>query len=357
MDQLDQDLTRFKNPAMAAVGGIAAALVIATLPPVYLENIIGLTGISEIIPAAAPPLGNTAKALISITAGLVTTSALFIFLNRKGGSDMGLAIRANLTTEEASTEEGVKSGLSLSKFSLKKLLQKPAKKGQGQKAKVMDLSDLPKLREADSHPDAPARKPIFADSDLGTPLAGQIKPFAEPVEKESKATTPEVTPASFVAEKSLQMPAEEAALDLSRNIFAETEEQPVEPVVQETAPIIQQSAPVVQETVPVADPVAAVPKEDMSGLSIAQLAERLETGLERLKQLEIAHRTGVVPAQTATHAPAGGPPAGFAEAPLNVPPLKPVEQTEEDPQAARQADMDAALKAALGTLEKMTAQR
>ena len=127
--------------------------------------------------------------------------------------------------------------------------------------------------------------------------------------------------------------------------------------LQESAPIVQESAPVVQETVPVADPVAAVQKEDMSGLSIAQLAERLETGLEKLRQLEIAHRTGVVPAQTATHAPAGGPPAGFAEAPLNVPPLKPVEQTEEDPQAARQADMDAALKAALGTLEKMTAQR
>lgn len=357
MDQLDQDLTRFKNPAMAAVGGIAAALVIATLPPVYLENIIGLTGISEFISAAAPPLGNTAKALISITAGLVTTSALVIYLNRKGGSDMGLAIRANLTPGEASTGEDDKSRFNLPKFSLKKLLQKPARKGdgEGQKAKVMDLSDLPKLREADSHPDAPARKPIFAESDLGTPLAAQIKPFAEPAKEESKAATPEVTPASFVADKSLQMPVEEEAFDLSHNIFAKTEEQPVQPVVQESAPVVQESAPVV-------DPVAIAPKEDMSGLSIAQLAERLETGLEKLKQLEFAHRTGVVPVQTAVSAHTGEQIAGSinaetAEAPLNVPPLKPVEQTGEDMQTARQADMDAALKAALSTLEKMTAQR
>ena len=65
VDPTEQDMARFKQPAIAVAGGIAAALVIATLPHVYLENIIGATGLSEIIPAAAPPLGNTAPGLIA----------------------------------------------------------------------------------------------------------------------------------------------------------------------------------------------------------------------------------------------------------------------------------------------------
>ena len=158
MDQLQEDLSRFKQPAMAAVGGIAAALVVATLPTVYLEKIIGLTGIAEIVPAAAPPLGNTAKSLLAVSAGIFSASVIYVFLNRKGGSDMSLAIRKNLTPDPEPVEEP-KSKFSMPKFSLKKMLQKPKKK----KGKVTDLADLPQLREADSHPDAPARRPIFAD--------------------------------------------------------------------------------------------------------------------------------------------------------------------------------------------------
>ncbi|MFT6009435.1 MAG: hypothetical protein ACI9TB_002675, partial [Parasphingorhabdus sp.] len=36
VDQIEQDFARFKQPAVAVAGGIAAALVIATLPHVYL---------------------------------------------------------------------------------------------------------------------------------------------------------------------------------------------------------------------------------------------------------------------------------------------------------------------------------
>ena len=50
MDQIEQDLARFRRPVMAAAGGIAAALVVATLPHVYLEDIVGATGLSEIVP-------------------------------------------------------------------------------------------------------------------------------------------------------------------------------------------------------------------------------------------------------------------------------------------------------------------
>ena len=367
MDQLDQDLTRFKKPGMAAVGGIAAALVVATLPAVYLEKIIGFTGIAEIISAAAPPLGNTAKGLIAVTAGLISASIVYLFLNQKGGSDMGLALPKFSVSDDNVASEG-QPIIKKSKFSLKKLLQKPRKTGATNDRKVMDLADLPKLREADAHPDAPARRPIFAEADLGSPLAEKIQPFeaasaapqqAAPPVAETRATTQ----APFVADKQLrapvehvsphQVPAQEAALDLSNMVVASAE--------QVAAPLQAQTVAAPESQI---QPHEDQPQEDMSALSIADLASRLEAGLARLKQLEIASRAIADPVapEAAPVVPAPAENAGSfsvssQEAPLNVPSLKPVEKTEEEVQAARQADMDAALKAALGTLEKMTAHR
>ena len=344
VDQLDQDLTRFKKPAMAAVGGIAAALVIATLPPVYLEKIIGMTGISEIIAAAAPPLGNTARGLIAVAAGLVMASATYFFINRKGAAGMGMAL-PKFNSSDDRVEDAGKPKFALPKFSLKKLLQKPPKK----KGQVKDLADLPNLREADTHPDAPARKPIFADKDLGSPLTDKIKPFEEQPDPVTPDAHRAVAPAPFVMDKSLQMPEpQEPPLDLSGQVSAPSnDEMPAEA----TAEIAE----------PAAEAVMA-PKEDMSGLSIAQLADRLETGLNRLKELEsIANTIAAAPAPdqvtpVSAEQPAGGINVTKSE-PLAPPPLKTVEPSPAEVEANRQADMDAALKAALGTLEKMTAQR
>ncbi|MEP2987608.1 MAG: hypothetical protein ABJO88_01515 [Parasphingorhabdus sp.] len=387
MDQLDQDLTRFKNPAMALVGGIAAALVVATLPSVYLEKIIGMTGIAEIVSAAAPPLGNTAKSLLAIFAGLVSTSVIFYFLHRKGDADMGLAIRklANWEEEKAEWEER-KVKPKKSRFSLKKLLQKPKKK----KNEVKDLSDLPNLREKDSHPDAPPRQPIFADKDLGAALNSKIQPFdrqgssCEAAESEQGEVAPEEVPTPFVMDKSVQSSqpqeqAEEMPLDLSGQTFVPPAVEP-EPIVAD-APIADEAMVVtpVSEAQPtvqtVADPVAAAeanpvpfaapkpemaeqPKEDLSELSIAQLTERLEAGLSKLSQFQLPVQQAVS-APVHAEAPATGSisVSSTESAPSAPPVLKTVEPTQEEMEAKRQADMDAALKAALGTLEKMTAQR
>ncbi len=355
VEQFQQKIEGFKQPAMAISGGVGAALVVATLPHVYLENIIGATGLSEIIAAAAPPLGNTARGLIAVMAGLVAASAIYFFINRntnsvKGDADMGLAL-PKFSVSDDSVEDAGKAKFSMSKFSLKKLLQKP--KPRKKDDRVMDLADLPKLREADSHPDAPARRPIFAEADLGAPLAEQIKPFEQQEEKQSVAepqapATAETRPVPFMTEKSLPaLSAEEPPLDLSGRVTAPGTRAPVD------------------KPQPVASKSAAEPEEDMSSLSIAQLADRLESGLERLKQLEIGNRIEGVQTSKATPvvseplAGAGGINVTSAEepAPMPSPPLKSVEPAEEEVHATRQADMDAALKAALGTLEKMTAQR
>ncbi|VAW05563.1 hypothetical protein MNBD_ALPHA04-1841 [hydrothermal vent metagenome] len=354
MEQFEQNIEGIKQPAMAIAGGVGAALVVATLPHVYLENIVGATGLSEIIAAAAPPLGNTARGLIAVMAGLVAASAIYFFINRnsnsvKGDADMGLAL-PKFSVSDDSVEDAGKAKFSMPKFSLKKLLQKP--KSRKNDDQVKDLADLPKLREADSHPDAPARRPIFAEADLGAPLAEQIKPFEQQEEQQPVAApeTPvaQVTPAPFLSEKSLPVPpAEEQPLDFSGRVSAPEIKLPVD------------------ESQLVASQSAAEPKEDMSSLSIAQLADRLESGLECLKQLEIDSRIGGVQTNPATPPSVsepltteGGINVTSTEEPVHMPPpLKSVGPTEEQVQETRQADMDAALKAALGTLEKMTAQR
>ncbi|MEO9498336.1 MAG: hypothetical protein ABJD75_14290 [Parasphingorhabdus sp.] len=336
MEEFEQNYMRFKDPALALAGGIGAALVIATLPHVYLENIVGFTGLSEIVPAAAPPLGNTARGLIAVMAGLVSASAIYFFINHKGTSDMGVALREQINAAQPveldqDEEEGKRRftmpKLALNTKSLTRFLKKPKKKNPDDK-KVMDLADLPMLRDGDRHPDAPARRPIFAESDLGTPLASEIQTFEQEAPVAEQVVPAEPVAASVAAE-------------------------PI-PVVQEAAPL-ELDQPVGTVPATTVEEEQAAPQEDLSELSLSQLADRLEFGLRRLKQLELASQT--VASVTADREVPAAPVAEPEPVAATQPPLKPVETTLEDIRSNQQADMDAALKAALGTLERMTAQR
>jgi len=342
VDQIEQDFARFKQPAMALTGGIAAALVVATLPHVYLENIVGATGLAEIIPAAAPPLGNTARGLIAVVSGLISASALYLFLIHKmklheGGPDMSVAIRKNLTAESMDGEREGKSRfavpkLNLSAKSLTRFLKKP-KKSPGQ---VTELKDLPDVRPQDRHPDAPARQPIFASSDLGAPLAERIKRFDQPVAEPNIAE-----PAKNIAQ-----PVDTPEPPASDHALQSPSEQPPAPVAAEPVP-------------PQVD--AGMSRADLSGLSLAQLADRLEAGIKRLEALHMGERVAPAPVSPAS-APEAEHMASLSEAPaapapVAIPSLRSVDSTGAVSPESRQADMDAALKAALGTLEKMTIQR
>lgn len=344
MEEFEQNYLRFKDPALAVVGGIGAALVIATLPHVYLENLVGLTGLSEFVPAAAPPLGNTARSLIAIAAGLVSASAIYFILNRKGDPDMGVALREQIIASEAEqAERDLEAEAGKSRFAMPKLafnaksltrfLKKPKKKPA--EKKVMDLADLPMLRDGDRHPDAPPRRPIFADSDLGTPLAAEIPSFEQ--------EAPVAEPAPVMEQVAAAMPA-----------VATAAEEPLE--LDQAFPPQAAPAPTVEE------PVAA--QEDLSRLSVSQLADRLEFSLRRLKQLEIASRSveSVVAAKEAAEQVSSPVEAQATTEPVEAtapvqPALKSVDTIPAPDPDPRQADMDAALKAALGTLERMTAQR
>ena len=343
MDQIERDFARFKQPVLAVAGGVAAALVIATLPHVYLEDIVGATGLPEIVPAAAPPLGNTARGLIAVVAGMVSASALYLFLNHKmksheGGSDMGLAIGKNLGSESSNQERDGKSRmaapkLSLSARSLTRFLRKP-KKYPGQ---VTELKDLPDTRLSDRHPDAPARTPIFASSDLGQPLGERIKRVDESIFE--KDTTPFPEPAAPFA-----APAEAAVADEALQAPLPERERATQNQTETNAPQDQ----------------AVVPDADLSNLSLAELASRLEAGLNRLEALQKRERVTPPPASNPALNPAKASPlpeAASDPAPVAIPPLRSVDMSDGSSPEGRQADMDAALKAALGTLERMTVQR
>lgn len=118
---------RWIAPCGSAVAGIVAAALFLLVPQGALEDWVWRSGIAALMPAAQPPLGGTARAVLALTAGAltaaVTWSALFLLF----GPDGWLAPKAR-------QEDG-----------------------------------LPVLRRADAHPDAPARKPLSA-ADLGAPM-------------------------------------------------------------------------------------------------------------------------------------------------------------------------------------------
>ena len=128
-------LPRFQgiSPRTTAIGGGATALVVAAIvalmPTAMLETFVWTSGVAALVPAAQPPLGITARAVLAIMAGglagAVCWSVLFLLIG-PGGFLVGSI-----------------------------------------KARAVDAP--PSVRRADAHPDAPPRRPISA-ADLGVPM-------------------------------------------------------------------------------------------------------------------------------------------------------------------------------------------
>ena len=109
----------------AALFGIGSLV----LPIGLFEGAVTATGVDAAVPAAAPPLGFTARAAIAILAGLV----------------------------------GLAAGLVLAR--------KVAAAQSGSKERSRDL----KLNDEDRHPDAPAKRPISARKELGSEGLGPVE--------------------------------------------------------------------------------------------------------------------------------------------------------------------------------------
>lgn len=115
-------------PAIAIVLAALGGLMFLLMPTAVLEDLVVDSGIASVVTAAQPPLGITAHFaiafLVALAAGGVSWFGLFLLIGRRI-----VVIGRN------AREDGV-----------------------------------PILRRADAHPDAPPRRPVFANRDLGTPF-------------------------------------------------------------------------------------------------------------------------------------------------------------------------------------------
>ncbi len=108
----------------AALFGIGSLV----LPTSFFESVVTAIGLDAILPAAAPPLGFTARAAIAI--------AISVF-----GLAVGLFLARKVVAAQADGQE-----------------------------RSRDL----KLKEEDRHPDAPAKRPISARKELGSEGLGPV---------------------------------------------------------------------------------------------------------------------------------------------------------------------------------------
>lgn len=128
---------------MAALAGAGAALAIIWTPVGVIETLVASTGLSEAIPAAAPPLGLNARLLIAAFAALMAVGLVWSMGMKSG-------------RKHAPAKGDRKMG-----FALSKLTAFARGRSRG-----MSADSRPALRRADAHPDAPARAPIFANRDF-----------------------------------------------------------------------------------------------------------------------------------------------------------------------------------------------
>lgn len=321
-----------RRTLMALLSGSAAALVMLSVPVPLLEMVVASTGLSEVVPSAAPPLGLNARAMLAGFAGML-------------GIGLSLALQSRSATEVSTTElsedeedagepakgEG-KMGFALSKLT-------SFTRSRGRKAPALGLEaiePMPVLRRADSHPDAPARRPIFASRDFdGT------EPFTRPL------VAPE--PEAFVEPE----PSEPVALaeygDSGLDLLPLPAEE-VEGFAMPRSPEPMDEQALLTEAI-VAHDIAAV-RVSLDGLSITELVDRFEQGIARRKVLAQAaaasQRMESVLAETG-HARTASASADPIPVLADIPPVPPVAVRNDVDK-----DVELALRAALNSLHQMT---
>ena len=297
--------------AMAMGGAIVAAVATMFIPAAVLEGITGSTGLSELVPATAAPLGDTARALFAFGAGAFTLAVLGFVLLRQDSAPVKAAI-VDPYAPVPSDDDAVSFKDRLSRI---KLPQMPWTKGDDD---ITELADLPKLKNGDIHPDAPPRRPLSATQDLPVLDLAEIA-VEEPVVADDEGTFEE---RAVVVDAPVVEDAPVAAT------------QPTQPV----APSVPQDIePTLAEMVAQLEAAVAERQKQLADLEIvaAKLAAERPAVTEDVPK---AQTVEVIPDEDVTIEPARN----------ERPPLEAVPAS-----AVKDDDMDSALAAALATLHRM----
>ena len=200
----------------AFVGSAIVAIAAMFVPVRVWEMITGSTGISEMVPVAAAPLGDKARALIAFGLGAVTFIMLAAqTLLRPARSPSVADVADNVATNDPNmfslkdavfdlTEEADPEPSPSLAARLRGKLAAWAEARRNSSA-IVTLEDLPKLRASDAHPDAPPRRPFSAGRDLealaaeGEPVS-TVSMFAREAQTISEAPIAPEAPEASIAE-------------------------------------------------------------------------------------------------------------------------------------------------------------
>jgi hypothetical protein len=124
-------------PIVAALFGLVSAILVFATPAWLLERVVASLGISSVLSAAQPPLGDTARLLFALVTGLIT----------------GLVLWAVMRPVEKKIHAG-----------------RVGKRASKATAPLDAAVDAPEGRSVADRLGRSGRAPIFADYDLGAPL-------------------------------------------------------------------------------------------------------------------------------------------------------------------------------------------
>ena len=255
------------DAGLAALAAVSAGFVAFAMPESLFSGFVEASRLPDFVPAAQPPLGDTARLAAAGTASLLAFAGVWPLMALLG--------------------------------------RVPAKRKPP--AEPEAEAQAPKLRRADAHPDAPARRPLLA-RDLGEPL--DLEDFPEAPAEEAPGhveTGHRPLPGFLVAEAPEPEPRAQAEPD-----FDEEETQWAEPEAQwapsqpewaqaEPEPEPQPAPALTSEPepepevewrpaaqagpLPISQLAAQLPEaEEESDQSLSQLVNRIEFGLSRKRQ-------------------------------------------------------------------------
>jgi len=362
--------------AVSAIVASAAMFV----PAQIWESITGSTGISEMFPAAAAPLGDRARALIAFALG----AGCFLLLSAQAFRSPG---RPSVATDNelddayphagqpfAPLEQDAEAGPRPSLVA--RLREKLASHLQSRRAyaDITTLDDLPKLRAGDAHPDAPPRRPFSAGRDLveETDTDTISEPdiaVSEPVALAADRPVPEnVTAVNATAEETSEE-GEEAMPLVDDSMEPGLEAELIEAAAaaesgDEDVPIVL--SPPAIAAVQAAEPANMIESQPETGhegadsgiaadAPLSAIVDRLEAALDardaQLARVEaLARELSAASASDAQPVPVEETPPVVAARPV-------LEAVPDSPSAMPSADeMDPALRSALETLHRMSAR-
>ena len=247
---------------VAAMLGAAAAFFALAMPPRIVSGLLGLTGMSVAV-------GMAGQLIFAILFAGLTAAAGWLAMTLLAGNTVPAPVVAAPAP--------------------------PRKRPIGAKSS----DPAPTLRKGDAHPDAPARRPIFAKDDLGTPFDEIVTdrriirgaPEADfatpdaPVDLDSAVIAPPPAAEKPAAETSVVVAEAEAPAVQATPVIDEPAAEEIAPVPAEAAAEIDESPAEIVDEQPIDPPAPragtrpAAPREDDS---IATLMARFEGGLSRL---------------------------------------------------------------------------